>query len=394
MPRLIGLLLCVALSCPAAVETTLILPFFNSSKSKNIDWIGDSISESFFEAFASCGQLAIHSENRDEVIDSMGLRRGARLTQGSVMEVAINLGAGLVVFGEYDLKSPAPGNSGKWELSVKARLVNVRQTRKIKDLAATGPLEELSFLQTHLAWQALTAAGADAGIQESAFRAAHPPIRFDALESYVRGLIAPGEDQKQKLFATAARIEPGFSQPCYQLGRLHFDKDDYAAASEWLKKVQPGDAHYRESLFLLGISRFRSSDFTGARDAFRVLASAVPLSEVWNNLGAAQIRASDPGALASLQKALEINESDPDYHFNLGYALWKQGDFERAAASFRAVLERSREDADATLMLGRCIKKAGPRPGELRVEELERLKENYDESAWLHLRAVLNPQKQ
>jgi Flp pilus assembly protein TadD len=304
------------------------------------------------------------------------------------------LGAGLVVFGEYDLKSPAPGNSGKWELSVKARLVNVRQTRKIKDLAATGPLEELSFLQTHLAWQALTAAGADAGIQESAFRAAHPPIRFDALESYVRGLIAPGEDQKQKLFATAARIEPGFSQPCYQLGRLHFDKDDYAAASEWLKKVQPGDAHYRESLFLLGISRFRSSDFTGARDAFRVLASAVPLSEVWNNLGAAQIRASDPGALASLQKALEINESDPDYHFNLGYALWKQGDFERAAASFRAVLERSREDADATLMLGRCIKKAGPRPGELRVEELERLKENYDESAWLHLRAVLNPQKQ
>lgn len=356
--------------------------------------MGESISEAIFEAFASGGQLAVHSENRDEVIDSMGLRRGVRLTQGSVMEVAINLGAGVVIFGEYDIKPPTAGNSSKGQLAVKARIVNVRQTRKVKDLSVVGPIEELSFLQTHLAWQALQAAGADGNVSEAAFRAAHPPVRLDALESYIRGLMASTEEQKHKLFANAARLEPGFSQPCYQLGRLHFERDDYSAASDWLKRVQPGDAHYRESLFLLGISRFRSSDYSGARDAFRVLSADVPLSEVWNNLGAAQMRASDPGALASFQRALEINQSDPDYHFNLGYALWKQGDFERATASFRAVLERSREDADATLMLGRCLKKSGPRPGDLRVENLERVKENYDESAWLHLRAVLNPQKQ
>ncbi|HEX2725112.1 MAG TPA: tetratricopeptide repeat protein, partial [Beijerinckiaceae bacterium] len=116
---------------------------------------------------------------------------------------------------------------------------------------------------------------------------------------------------------------------------------------------------------------------------------AVPLSEVLNNLGAAQSRRNLPAALDNFEKALEGNEGDPDYHFNVGYALFKQGDYEGAAEKFRAVLDRRPDDASATTMLGRCLNRG--RAG--RVEAMERLKETYEESAYLQLKAVLEPKR-
>ena len=94
-------------------------------------------------------------------------------------------------------------------------------------------------------------------------------------------------------------------------------------------------------------------------------------------------------SLENLKKALEGDDSDPDYHFNIGYALWKRGQFEAGAESFRAALARKPNDADATLMLGRCLSKSAPRPGDPRNDGLERLKLNYEETAYRQLKAEL-----
>ena len=41
-------------------------------------------------------------------------------------------------------------------------------------------------------------------------------------------------------------------------------------------------------------------------------------------------------------------------------------------------------------MLGRCLKKAPPRPGEIGAE---RVKQSYEETAYRQLKAVLEPRK-
>jgi tetratricopeptide (TPR) repeat protein len=119
----------------------------------------------------------------------------------------------------------------------------------------------------------------------------------------------------------------------------------------------------------------------------------VPLNEVYNNLGAAESRTNLTDALANFRKALEGDETDPAYRFNVGYALWKSGDFEAAAQHFRGVLERNPDDAQASLLLAHCANRTGSRPGEVRTEGLERLKTNYEESAYWQLKAVLQPDK-
>jgi tetratricopeptide (TPR) repeat protein len=177
------------------------------------------------------------------------------------------------------------------------------------------------------------------------------------------------------------------------LGRLHYDRKEYRQAAEWLQKITPDDVHYREASFLLGLALFQFGDFAGSQKAFQAVADAVPLSEVFNDLGAAQNRRNLPQAVDSFRKALEGDPNDPVYLFNLGYALWKKGDYANAADRFRAVLDRQPDDEIATLMLGMCLKKQSMRPGEARLETLERLKSNYEERAYLQLKALVGAAK-
>jgi len=253
-------------------------------------------------------------------------------------------------------------------------------------------MEDLAAEQTRVAWQALRLVSPRRAPTEAEFQRQHPQVRLDAMENYIRGLLAATPDQKQKLFAQAIRLEPDFSQACFQLGMLAYARKDYKTAGDWLEKVTSTDMRYRQAQFYLGISRYEMGNFAGSISAFDLVAKTVPLSEVLNNLGAAQSRLNQPQAIDNFAKALEGDPSDPIYHFNVGYALWRQHKFDAAAERFRAVLARDPQDTAATIMLGKCLKQAGPQAVE--NDRLERLKTTYEESAYRQLKAVLQPEKQ
>jgi len=382
--RTLGVLLLAALAAQA--ETVLILPFFNINSPKNNDWIGDSISETILETLASEGIRVVPPEVREEVLRDMNLRRYVRLTRASVMEIAINADADTVLYGEVE------SGAEKGTVRLSAWIYDVRHVRRRGSFTLSAPLEDLSSLQTTLAWQALSALKPGGKVTLEEFRQGHPPIRIDALENYVRALTASSPEQKHRLLANAARLEPAFSQPCFQLGRLNFFvTKNYRAAADWFAKVGANDFHYRESVFYLGLSRYQTGDFKGAVEAFRRAEQMVPLPEVLNNLGAALLRAGDSSAASYFERAIETDPADPDYHFNFGYALWRKGNFEAAAASLRAALERKDDDDGAALLLERCQKQSGPRPGDLNA--LERVKFEYNEAAWLTLKAMLGQEK-
>jgi tetratricopeptide (TPR) repeat protein len=391
-----GLLSFLLLFAPALVaDNLLIIPFFNSGKYREIDWIGDSISERLFEVAAAAALPAVDREERDEMLRQMAIRRYAVLTKASVAEIGVNLDANLVVYGDFQWE-PASGTdnaSPRGTIRIQANVLDIRGVKRGPAIAVSGPIEELSRLESDLAWQLIRALGASDGATREEFFLKHPPIRLDALENYVRGLLAASLEQKLQLFAQAARLEPGYSQPCYQMGALLYQRRDYRQAAEWLQRVTEADASYRPAQFYLGISLYHLGDYAGAQQRFAKVAATAPIAEVLNNLGAAALRAGDAAAVDHLRNALEANPSDPDTHFNLGYALWKRGAWEEAAQSFRATLQRRPEDQDATLLLGRCLSKSGPRPGDVRTEGLERLNRKYNEKAWFALRAVLGNKK-
>jgi tetratricopeptide (TPR) repeat protein len=391
----LALLVCGALQA----ETVVVLPFFNHSKSQNLDWIGESIAEAVQDSLASEGLLVLSRDDRLEAYRRQSLRAGAEITHASVIKIGESLDASQVVYGYYELlpagedNAPPAGKAApplKGSLRVTARVLDLKHTRQSASFSEMAALEDLAQLQARLGWQVLETISPKTAPPEADFLKARPPVRVDAVENYVRGLLASAPDQRQRFFLQATRLDEHYSQPCFQLGKGYWEKKEYKLAETWLARVAASDQHYLEAQFFLGLSRYHNGDFAGAEAAFQTVAAAVPLNEVFNNLGAAELRQNNFGAAAaSFQKALDGDSGDPDYHFNLGYTLWLAGQPSAAADRFRAAAERNPSDSEATLMLGRALKGDTFRPSGAKGEDRLRLKTNYDEAAYRQLQAEL-----
>lgn len=403
MQRLVVLFLFFAGALSA--ETTLVLPFFNHSKSTNLDWVGESIAQSVRDALASEGILVLNREDRLEAYRRLSLRPGAELTHASVLKIGESLDAAHVVYGSYELLAADPGkdqsgkdqsgkDQSKGSLRITARILDLKQTRQGASYGELGAIEDLAVLQVRLGWQTLQQLSPKTAPAERDFMTARPAVRLDAVESYVRGLLSTSPEQRHRYFTQAARLDAHYSQPCFELGKTYWEKKDYKIAAGWLERVARSDPHYLEAQFFLGLCKYANGDFKGAEECFQLVSATLPLNEVYNDLGVVQAQRNDfSAAAASFRKALEGDDADPDYHFNLGAALWRSGQYPAAAQSFRNALARNGKDSEATSLLGRAIQQEAPRPGDTKTEGKPRLKTNYEEAAYRQLQAELGIKK-
>jgi tetratricopeptide (TPR) repeat protein len=381
MRRLFALFFWIAaLTVPAFCQTYLIAPFANRTKIASLDWLGESLAETVRETLAEDGYSTIGREDREEAARRLALRPVSQVSLASLAKLCEGAGADRLVYGRIeflpDASAPAPG---KGTLRVIARVLDVKDAVQIAEFFESGPVLELGGLETDLAWKIQRWARPERHVDLEQFRAQHPPVKNTARENYVRGLLATSADQRHRLLTQAARLDPSFTQPAFVLGREHFLKGNFREASGWLERVPPRNLNYIEAQFVLALCRYQLGEFDAARQLLEQISARVPVPEVWNNLGAAQARLNDPRSLENFKKALEADSTDSDYQFNMGYSLWKRGEFESAANYFRAVLDHSGGDQDSIQLLGRCLKKSGPRAGDWRTEGLERLKESYEE---------------
>ncbi|MGA3237122.1 MAG: tetratricopeptide repeat protein [Bryobacteraceae bacterium] len=381
-------------SCSVLHAATLVLPFFNHANSTNLDWIGESIAESVNDSLASSGVLTLERGDRLEAYRRESLRAGAEITHASIIKIGQALDASSVVYGSYELLpglSGEPGNTqSKGSLRITARILDLKHMRQGAEFGETGALEDLAAIEVRLGWQALKQLDPETKLTEQEFVGARPPVRIDAVENYIRGLLAPSPEQSSRFFTQAARLDEHYSPPCFQLAKSYWEKKEYKVAAGWFERVARSDPRYLEAQFFLGLCRYYNGDYAGAEQCFETVAAEAPLNEVYNDLGAAQARQhKSAAAIASFTKALEGDSADADYRFNLGFTQWRAAQYDDAIASLRATVERNPSDQEATSLLGRALKRDGPRASDPRSENRERVKTNYEEAAYRQLQAEL-----
>ena len=386
------LLLCTVRATPAA--TVLVLQFHNESQYPDLNWVGEGVAEILRTEFSATGQIVVDRDSRTEGLRRLSLRPDAAFTKATLIRLGQTLDVDYICFGSYDIALPAGSQELKdSSIQVSARFIDLRKMHDGPDLSEAGKLSDLSRYEEHLAWQSLKYLEPSANLQYQQFVTADKLVRLDAQESYVRGLLSTNPEQQQKWFTQAAVIDPKFSTPVLELGKLYLARKDYAQAMNWFRRIPAADPRYPEARFKMGISAYEAGDYTQSGKYFQEVAKAFPLSEVYNNLGASECQVGLAAAVADVRRALANDPNDADYLFNLGCALLKNNNFDEATKRLQAEVTLNPDDTEGRNLLERAKRHDAP-PSGTKADFPNRLKSNFNETAFRQLKAMLQPKNE
>ncbi len=349
-------------------QILLMMPFENNSTMPGLDWIGEAFPEVLSTRLKSESLYLIERDDRLNALDRLGIPATAKPSRATVYQVAQELDADYVLIGNYKFDGTT--------LTAHARIMDVPRLRLGPELTESGALANLVTMQTALAWDMLNALKLSGDLSKDQFVAQFPAVRLDALENYVRGVLAGNAPEKIKRFQETLRLEPKDTLAMLQLGKAYYAARNYNEAVNIFSKVPPGDSSANEAQFFLGLSAFYADQMEKAESAFHSLSTRLPLTEVFNNLGVVTSRRGQRRARTYFEKSVHTDPSDPDYHFNLAVELYREGDAQSAARELKATLALQ-GDTEARSFLD-----AISSGSQIQRMPLERIKRNYDESGF------------
>ncbi len=391
--RLLLFFLACFCSSVANAATVLVLQYHNNSQYPDLNWVGASIAVTLGNEFSAENQIVLDRDSRAEGMRQLSLRPDAEFTKATLIRLGQTLDADFVCYGSYDASLPSGDTELKnSSIQVTAHVLNLRKMHDGPDISEAGAISELSRLEEHLAWGLLKYLDPSANLPVDQFLAPQKLIRLDAEESYSRGVLSSNPEQQQKWFAQAAALDPKFSAPAFELGKLALDRKQYGEATGWFQHISADNPRYPEARFKMGISAFGAGDYKASASYFRELLKTYPMSEVYNNLGAAESELGLPVAIDDLRHALEGDPNDPVYLFNLGAALLRNNYFDEAAKRLQGVLDRTPDDAGASSLLDQAQRRESTPPG-VKSVAVPRLKQNFNETAFRQLKAMMQPKR-
>ena len=348
---------------PSLQRIFVVLPFENASGSTRLDWLGEGLEELTIQRLSAAGEHVFSHAGRAAELERYGLPGTSKYSRATMLRIAEDLDADFVIFGRYT----ANNNS----LTVEMRTLSTNPTALRPALQETGPLDSLMELHTRLLWRALSANVRNYSLTLDDFTKRQRPLRLDAFEQYVRGLLSADDEAKLRQLHEAARLEPDWPDPQFALGEAYYARRDYGAALAWFFKVPKQHDRYIEALFFSGVCRLQLDQPDRAEEVFNSLletlrnspAAGVDLPEILNNLALARVRQGKAAeAQADLRHAAELDPGEDDYPFNQGLVALQNKDAATAADHFREAAEREPDSAEDRALLILALEKAGKKP--------------------------------
>jgi tetratricopeptide (TPR) repeat protein len=352
-------------------ETLLIFPFENESRMANLDWLDEGLSELTAERLEDRGVNVLSREDRLATLEKMGLPDSARFSHATIVKIATEADADAVVYGRFQ-------SDGK-TATLEARVLHLSPPSLSPTLTETSAMQDLLRAHARLTWKILCAIDPKAcplqgaNRDESSFSEPPPSLRLDALENFIRGLAGSQDEERLRLLREAARLEPAWDRPAFELGQIYFKKHDCESALVWYSRVPPNRPDGPEASFATGVCHLARNDAGRADAAFSGLLertrkagekdSLPELPEMHNNLGIARLRLgkwSEAGT--EFERASALDPEEINYLVNIALAkiIGKQ------AAAAVTPLEHARKidpnDKEAKALLIATLESLGRKP--------------------------------
>ncbi len=341
----------------------LVFPFENAGSSPRFDWLGEGLEELTIQRLAAAGEQVYSHAGRLAELERYGLPSSSRLSRATMLRAAEDLDADFVIFGKFT----ASGAS----LTIESRILRVNPTRLLPPIRETGTLDGLMALHLRMLWRVLAYAEPRYSLTLAEFSRRQRPLRLDAFEHYIRGLLAGEDEARLRELREAARLEPEWPDPDFALGEVYFTRRDCNSALPWYARLPKTHDRYPEAVFAAGVCRLLLGQPDRAEEVFVSLqnglrnnmVSGADLPEILNNLAIARARQGKAAeAQTDLRRAAELDPDEDDYVFNLGLLALQSNDATAAADHFREAVEREPDNPEDRAMLILSLERAGKKP--------------------------------
>lgn len=347
----------------------LVFPFENGGASPRLDWLGEGLEELTIQYLSAAGEEVYSHAGRASELERYGLPPSAKLSRATMLRIAQDLDADYVVFGSF--------TSDGTSLTVNSRVLRVDPTALLPTVQESGTLDSLMEVHTRVVWRLLTANDRAYSLNLKDFSKVQRPLRLDAFEHFIRGVLATEDEPRLRELHEAARLEPAWPDPAFALGETYASRNDCTSALPWFARVPKTHPRYVEAVFATGVCRLQLSQpdkaeevFTSLQDTLRNnanrdagaanLVSGADLPEILNNLGIALARqGKTPAAESDFRRATELDPDEDDYPFNLGLLAVRAGDFKAAAEYFRDASQREPDNPEDRALLIQSLEKTG-----------------------------------
>ena len=338
----------------------LVFPFENAGASPRLDWLGEGLEELTIQRLSGAGEQVYSHAGRLAELERYGLPHASKLSRATMLHIGEDLDADYVVYGRFS----ANGTS----LSVESRILRVSPARLLPPVRETGTLDSLMDLHARLLWRLLSANDRHYNLSLADFTKRQRPLRLDAFEHYIRGLLAGEDEVRLRELREAARLEPEWPEPDFALGEVYFTRRDCDSALTWFARVPKTHDRYAEAVFATGVCRLLQGQPDHAEEVFLSLQEALrnnmiaggDLPEILNDLAIARTRQGKTAAAQTdFRRAAELDPDEDDYPFNLGLLALQTNDAPAAAGYFRDAAEREPDNPEDRAMLILALEKAG-----------------------------------
>lgn len=351
------------LPAPLAAQSagrTLVVPFDNVTQDPRIVWLGEAAAILLADDLNAFGGDAITREERVKAFQQLQVHQAASLTDATIIRIGQLVGASQIIVGTLRLDDEG--------LLVQARAIALDAARVQSRASERGAVADIFGLFDRVSRRLVPP-----GVRPNP-APAHPPIA--AFENYIKGLLAETPATAIGYLSTALQVDGGFDRARLALWDEYDEEGEHEKALAAAAAVPASSPLSRRARFLAGLSQLNLDRPAEAFAAFKGLADEQPTAALMNNLGVVQLRrAATPSTGVPtyyFNRAADLDRTDPDYFFNLGYAYWLERDVQAATYWLREAVRRDPTDGDAHYVLGTALTAAGNLTEATREKELAR----------------------
>lgn len=350
-----------------ADAATVVVPFDNPAHEPRLAWLREGAAILLTDALAASGAPVIDREERLQAFDRLQLPANATLSRASAIRVGHTLGAAAVVSGSLQTQGD--------QLTVRARVVRIDSGRLLPEVESTGALPELFKVFAVLAQRIR-------GDQHTAVTNDQLAPSPQVFELYVKGLVAETPATAVAFLEQALKAAPAYDRVRMAIWDLHSEGSEHQRALDVISAVNSQSKLYRASRFRRALSLMQLKRFDDALQTLREMQKELPSATVINAIGVIEMRRAathQPGrATYYFSQASELDPTDGDLFFNLGYSYWLDKDAKASIYWLREAVRRDPTDGDAHFILSVALQQTGATAEAARERELaERLSSKY-----------------